>query len=83
MILLSLQKYTTKQIILHFARGIFLNLHFGFGLGTTKEYILVIEGTAPAKEYMYISDITRSIPLRLPNMCLTQPFPALSVVYIL
>ena len=31
---------------------------------------------------IYISDRTHSIPLRLPNMCLTQPLPALSVVYI-
>ena len=31
---------------------------------------------------IYISDRTHSIPLRLPNMCLTQPLPALSVAYI-
>ena len=30
---------------------------------------------------IYISDRTHSIPLRLPNMCLTQPLPALSVEY--
>ena len=32
--------------------------------------------------YRYISDRTHSIPLRLLNMCLTQPLPALSVVCI-
>ena len=31
---------------------------------------------------IYISDRTHSIPLHLPNMCITQPLPAMSVVYI-
>ena len=34
-----------------------------------------------AKEYTYISDRRDSTPLRLPNICLTQPLPALSAVY--
>ena len=41
---------------------------------------MYIEDGVPQR--IYISDRTHSIPLRLPNMCLTQPLPALSVEYI-
>ena len=39
---------------------------------------MYIEDGVPQR--IHISDRTHSIPLRLPNMCLTQPLPALSRV---
>ena len=48
-----------------------------------REEALLLVGTIyTSHQRMYISDRTHSNPLRLLNMCLTQPLPALSVVYI-
>ena len=71
--------YSMVNLSMEHARAHSNGKNFNNALQTGPAYSSSINGL---NQRIYISDKTHSIPLRLPNMCLTQPLPALSVVYI-